>query len=68
MGISGGEIFIVMLAVLLLFGSKKIPDIARTLGKGMNEFRKATDDIKREIRENSGNISDDINDLKNSMK
>jgi len=47
--ISGQEIFIVMIVVLLLFGAKKIPEIAKGLGKGMREFRKATDDIKREI-------------------
>ena len=66
--ISGGEIVIVMLAVLLLFGSKKIPEVARGLGKGLNEFKKAADDIKREIRENAGDITDDINNLKNTIK
>ena len=48
--ISGQEIFIVMIVVLLLFGANKIPEIAKGLGKGMREFRKATDDIKREIK------------------
>lgn len=37
--ISGPEIFIVMVVVLLLFGAKKIPEVARGIGKGMNEFR-----------------------------
>ena len=58
--ISGGEIFIIMVVVLLLFGANKIPEIARGLGKGMREFRKATDDIKREINESSSNIVEDI--------
>ena len=66
--ISGGEIVIVFLAVLLLFGAKKIPEFARALGKGMNEFRKAADDIKKEIRENSGGITDEINDVKKTFK
>ena len=44
--ISGQEIFILALAVLILFGSKKIPEMARGLGKGMREFRKAADDLK----------------------
>ena len=66
--ISMQETLIVMLAVLLLFGAKRIPDIARGLGKGMNEFRKAADDIKKEIRDNTGDIADDIKDIKNSMK
>ncbi|MEN9444396.1 MAG: hypothetical protein RIS47_1286 [Bacteroidota bacterium] len=47
--ISGSEIFVVLLAVLLLFGSKKIPELARGLGKGLNEFKKATNEIKKEI-------------------
>ena len=47
--ISGGEIIIVGLVVLLLFGAKSIPDVARMLGKGMNEFKRASDEIKREL-------------------
>ena len=42
--ISGGEIVLVMLIALLFFGSKAIPDIAKTLGKGMREFKKATNE------------------------
>jgi TatA/E family protein of Tat protein translocase len=61
----GGEIFIVFLAVLVLFGASKIPDLARTLGKGMNEFRKATDEIKKEFREGT---EDFRNDLKDSQR
>ena len=66
--ISMQETLIVMLAVLLLFGAKRIPEIARGLGKGMNEFRKAADDIKKEIRDNTGDIADDIKDINNSIK
>ena len=46
---SGSEIIVIVLVFLLLFGSKAIPDVARTLGKGMQEFKKATGEIKREI-------------------
>ena len=45
----GGEIFVVLLLILMLFGSKKIPELARGLGKGMREIKDATNDIKREI-------------------
>lgn len=65
--ISGQEIVIVFVVVLLLFGANKIPEFARGLGKGMREFKKATDDIKREINENSGEIIDDVNDLKDNL-
>jgi sec-independent protein translocase protein TatA len=47
--VSGGELVLVMLLALLFFGSKAIPDIAKTLGKGLREFKKATNEIKREI-------------------
>jgi sec-independent protein translocase protein TatA len=47
--ISGSEVFIVLIVVLLLFGSKKIPELAKGLGKGMKEFKRATEDIKKEL-------------------
>lgn len=63
--ISGGEIVLVMLLALLFFGSKAIPDIAKTLGKGMREFKKATNEIKREINDFTPDIKKDINEVKN---
>lgn len=66
--ISGGEIFVVLVVVLLLFGANKIPEIARGLGKGMREFKKATDDIKREINDSSNDVVEDIKDLKDTFK
>jgi len=47
--ISGGEIFVILVIVLMLFGADKIPTIARGLGKGMRQLKDATSDIKREI-------------------
>jgi len=66
--IGGQELLVVLLVVLLLFGSKQIPEFAKMMGKGMREFRKATDDIKREINEETKGISDDIDNMKNSLK
>ena len=37
----GGEMILIFLIVLLLFGAKKVPELFRSLGKGVNEFRKA---------------------------
>ena len=65
--ISGQEIFIVIIIVLLLFGAKKIPEIAKGLGKGMREFRKATDDIKKEINDQSREITKDIDKFKDDL-
>jgi sec-independent protein translocase protein TatA len=65
--ISGGEVIIVVLVVLLLFGAKSIPDVARMLGKGMNEFRRASDEIKREFRENTSDITDVVEETKKEL-
>ncbi len=63
--ISGGEIVVLGLVVLLLFGAKSIPDVARMLGKGMNEFRRASDEIKRELRDQTGDVKSDLDDMRN---
>lgn len=65
--ISGGEIVLVMLLALLFFGSKAIPDIARTLGKGMREFKKATNEIKRELNDYTADIKKDIDEVSSSV-
>jgi len=66
--ISGQEIFIILLVVLLLFGANKIPEIARGLGKGMREFRKAADDIKREMNNHTDDIKKDLKDMDDNIK
>jgi len=55
-GISGGEIFIIVLLILIFFGPKRIPEIARTLGKGINEIKKVQRDINAEINRYSDEI------------
>ena len=49
-GIGGGEIFFILLVVLMLFGSDKVPEMARTFGKFMSQLKNATNDIKSEIQ------------------
>jgi sec-independent protein translocase protein TatA len=44
-----GEIMIILLVVLLLFGAKRIPELARGMGKGIREFKDATKEIKTEV-------------------
>jgi len=44
------EMIVIFLIVLLLFGAKRIPDLARGIGKGMGEFNKAKQEFEREIR------------------
>ncbi|MEZ5147995.1 MAG: twin-arginine translocase TatA/TatE family subunit [Bacteroidales bacterium] len=59
--ISGGEILVIVLVVYLVFGPKKIPELARMLGKGINELRRATDDIRKEINREANKIKEEVN-------
>ena len=49
MSLGPSELILIFLVVLLLFGAKRIPEIARGLGKGIREFKDASSDIKREL-------------------
>ncbi len=49
MGLGGQEIFLIALFILLFFGAKKIPELMRGLGQGINEFKNATKDVKENI-------------------
>lgn len=52
-GIGFSELIFILFIFLMLFGSDKIPDIARTLGKAMNQIKHATNDIKSEIQKSA---------------
>src|ERR1700760_4734444 len=45
----GPDLFIILLIVLVLFGAKKLPELARSLGQSMNEFRKAREEFDKEL-------------------
>ena len=66
----GGELFLIILVVIMFFGAKKIPELARALGKGMQELKNATNDIQREIKGNANPISEvkDAVDIKKQVK
>ena len=51
----GWEWVIIVLAILVLFGAKKIPEFAKGLGKGVKEFKKAKDDIETSLEDNKDN-------------
>lgn len=66
--IGGPEIIIIMLVVVMLFGSKKIPEIARGLGKGMRELKDASNDIKREIRSSASSVKEEIQKVEKDLE
>jgi sec-independent protein translocase protein TatA len=52
-GIGTTELLIIMFIVLLLFGAKKLPELARGLGKGIREFKRASNEIQEELNLNN---------------
>ena len=61
--LGAGEIILILLVVLILFGAKKIPELAKGLGKGMSEFKKGLKDVEDEIK-NADKDSEKIKDKK----
>ena len=53
--IGGWEVIVILAVVLILFGSKKLPELARGLGQGIREFKKATREVTDEIQ-NAGDV------------
>ena len=72
--IGTSEVIFILFIVLMLFGSKSIPGLARGLGKGMREIRNASDEIRRDIQNSALEMRKDlridqtIDDLKKSGK
>lgn len=64
------ELIIIFLVVLLLFGSKRLPELAKGLGKGMREFKKATRELRDEldVSEIEQDIKKDIEQLDNVQR
>lgn len=60
LNMGGGELFLVVLVVILLFGSDKLPEIAKGLGKGIREINNAKAQIQNEIQNHTGGLKDEI--------
>jgi sec-independent protein translocase protein TatA len=61
--IGGQELFLILLIVLVFFGAKKLPELARGLGQGIREFRKAAKDVQDEVEKETKKL-DEKNDNK----
>ncbi len=59
LNMGGGEIMLILAVVLLLFGGKKLPELARGLGKGIRDFKDASEGVKREIHRNINSMDVD---------
>lgn len=66
--ISGGEFMVILVAVFFIFGPKKMPEIARQIGRTMNELKKASSDITREFREETNSIKNELLSARESVR
>jgi Tat protein translocase TatB subunit len=68
-GIGMPELLVIAVIALLVVGPKKLPDIAKALGKGLSEFRKVTEEATDTIKETlkTDEIKKDMNDIKDSL-
>ena len=55
--VGGGELILILLVILLLFGPKKIPEFAQQVGRGIRQFRKAQEDLTQQIRDISADVA-----------
>ncbi|MCU0454486.1 MAG: twin-arginine translocase TatA/TatE family subunit [Bacteroidetes bacterium] len=56
--LGGSELFLILLIVLVFFGAKKLPDLAKGLGQGIREFRKAAKDVQEEVEKETKKLED----------
>jgi sec-independent protein translocase protein TatA len=68
LNLGGGEIAMILFVILLLFGGKGIPNVARALGKGIREFKDAASGIQKDIQESTGNLTKHINEQVQDVK
>lgn len=68
LNLGGGEVILILFVILLMFGGKGIPSIAKTLGKGIREFKNATNDIQRDIHQSTGGISSHVTEQIQEIK
>lgn len=66
--ISGGEIFIIFLFVLIFFGADKIPDIARTMGRTIRQVKDATSEIQKDIQSSVKDVKDELKETRNQVE
>ncbi|RYG17716.1 MAG: twin-arginine translocase TatA/TatE family subunit [Chitinophagaceae bacterium] len=67
LNMGGGEIMLIGIAILLLFGGKKLPELARGLGKGIREFKDASEGVKREIHRNINSVTNEEEEAKEEL-
>jgi sec-independent protein translocase protein TatA len=67
LSIGTGEVFMIIFIALILFGPKRIPEVARHLGKGVREFNRMKNEISKEIAKDETSFIKDIKEIKDTL-
>ena len=62
-----GEMLVIFIVALLVFGPKKLPELGKSLGKGLKEFKKATDELKSNWDEQLKDVEKSVNEVKDTV-
>ncbi len=68
LNLGGGEVVLIVLVILLLFGGKGVPNLAKSLGKGLREFKDATNGLQKDLQEHTGGIASTIHEQIQEVK
>jgi len=63
-----GEMLVILVIALLVFGPKKLPELGKSLGKGIREFKKATNDLKSNWEDHIREAESSVDDVKQEVK
>ncbi len=66
--VGGGELILILLVVLLLFGPNKLPELARSVGKGLRSVRKAQEDLTQQIRDISADVAAPVTKVRDEIQ
>lgn len=66
--ISGGELIVILLFALLFFGSKGIPDLARTMGRTLRQVRDASNEVQREIQKGVTDVGRSVSEQRSNFQ
>ncbi len=61
------ELMLIFLLALLIFGPKKLPEIGKSIGKGLSEFKRASDDLKKTIEHEMDQVKSEANGVKDTV-
>jgi sec-independent protein translocase protein TatA len=68
LNLGGSEIFLIVVVFLMFFGAKNIPSVARSLGKGIRDFKEAANGIQRDIQDSTKDLRNDLEEATGNFR